>query len=80
VGKKKIKTGLMYGKKLGFDVYDENNNFKGSFSFRCMNCGTTGKFVPTLDWKHFCCVACTCVAADIDLQTESDTSQVRWEV
>ena len=80
MGKKKIKTGLMYGKKLGFDVYDENNTFKGSFSFRCMNCGTTGKFVPTLDWKHFCCVVCTSVAADIDLQTESDTSRVSWKL
>ena len=80
MSKKKIKAGLMFGKKLGFDVYDENGNFKGMYSFRCMNCGETGKFVPTLDWKHFCCIVCTSVAADIDLQTETDMSKVGWNL
>ena len=75
MSKKKIKADLMFGKKLGFDVYDEHDKFKGSYSFRCMNCGGVGKFIPTMDWKHFCCVVCTCVAADIDLETESDTSK-----
>jgi len=78
MSKKKMKADLMYGKKLGFDVYDEHNNFKGSYSFRCMNCGETGKFVPTMDWKHFCCVKCTCIAGDIDPQTETDMGGVKW--
>jgi len=75
MSKKKIKADLMFGKKLGFDVYDEHNNFKGTYSFRCINCGATGKFVPTMDWRHFCCVACTTVVADIDPPTETDMTK-----
>ena len=77
---KKIESSLMTGKVLGFDAIDENGNLKGSYSFRCMNCGCTGRFVPTLDWKHFCCVVCTCIAADIEPQTESDMSAVWWKI
>ena len=77
---KKIKANLMTGKTLGFDAVDEHGNLKGSYSFRCMNCGETGSFVPTLDWKHFCCVKCTCIGADRDQQTELDMSKIGWNV
>ena len=77
---RKNEVSLMTGKTLGFDALDENGNLKGSYSFRCMNCGNTGKFVPTLDWKHFCCVTCTCIVADIDPQAQADMSQARWKI
>ena len=46
-----------------------------SFSIRCMNCGETGSFVTTIDGNFICCVKCTCVLADREKQTKTDTSK-----
>ena len=51
-----------------------------SYKVRCMNCGETGRFVTTIDEKSICCVKCTCVLADLDSPTESDTSKAYFSL
>ena len=71
----------MTGIPIGFDVFDEDGNLVAAYRLRCMNCGVKGsRFVPTLDSKYYCCMVCTCIVADLEVQTESDMSGVRWEI
>lgn len=72
--------GLITGKSLEVDIEDEAGNLKGVYKIRCMNCGEAGKFVPTLDWGHLCCVKCTCVVADNTSPTEVEMSEASWNV
>ena len=71
---------LMTGKVIELDIEDENGKLKGVYKVRCMNCGETGRFVPTLDWGHLCCVKCTCVLADNTSPTEVDMKGAKWLV
>ena len=48
------------------------------YRIRCMNCGEAGTFVPTMDYKHLCCVKCTCILADLDGGSVTDMEGIRW--